>query len=178
MLALIQAHPAACIALDAPQESFLFDRDAHRFRSHQDRTHRRERAAATATDHPSPTGEAPNVYQVRSAAPSRARAGRQELETGALDCSARDPPWLASPGVPLVLEATLPAPTHTVSGFWGVCVVNVWIICSSCTSSSSVGSSKPTSPTSIAHVPIKDSGNKSLISLPFLGLARLGSARF
>ena len=62
---------------------------------------------ATATDHPSPTGETPNLYQDRSTPPRRARTGNPELETGALPCSARYPSQLASSGVSLVLEAPL-----------------------------------------------------------------------
>ena len=51
--------------------------------------------------------QASNVYQVRSTPPAIAGAGRQELVTGALHCAARDPPQLAPPSVPLVLEATI-----------------------------------------------------------------------
>lgn len=50
-----------------------------------------------------------SVYPDRSAAPGRARASRQELDTGAVDCAAQYPPRLASSGISLVLETAIEA---------------------------------------------------------------------
>ena len=68
---LFSSAPPMPAAVDAASAARPPGCTAHRSGPHQVRAHRRKRPAATATDHPSPSGDAPTMHQVRSKAASR-----------------------------------------------------------------------------------------------------------
>jgi hypothetical protein len=72
------------------------------------RTDGRKRPPPSATHHPPSARETTHLYQNGSAAPGTPGKSRSDLETSAVDCSARDAPAVASPGMRACFGNTSP----------------------------------------------------------------------